>query len=322
MVSRFLRSFLLRSSTRWIVAAACGWGLPSCSGEAARPGDPAPIAVVDDAERAVGLAQPARRVVSLVPSVTETIVALGAGERLVARTDYDTAPELARLPSLGGGLDASIEAVIDLEPDFVVVWDARDDAGLRARLEAAGIPVYAAAIQDTAAVFATVRRLGILLGRESAADSLAGALRDTLDAIAAEVGDQARPRVLFLLDDDPPRIAGPGTFISQLVEVAGGRPAFEDVTGEWPIIALEAIVADSPDVVLVSVIPGEAPALTARAGWRSVPAVREDRVIGLPADLVSRPGPLIGRAARAMRDSLHALAARMAELRGARREPL
>jgi iron complex transport system substrate-binding protein len=268
------------------------------------------IAVVDDAGREIRLTRPARRIVSLVPSATETIVALGASERLIARTDYDRSAELAGLPSLGGGLDPSVEAVVELGPDLVVAWDARDGAGLRARLEAAGIPVYSAAIQDTAALFATLRRLGILLGRESAADSLSRSLRDTLTAIAAESEGGPRPRVLFLLDGDPPRTAGPGTFVSDLIVIAGGEPAYPAVAGEWPVVSLETVVADPPDVVLVPVDEAQPPALEGRVGWRGIPAVREGRVSGLPADLVTRPGPAIGRAARAMRDSLRAIAAR------------
>lgn len=266
-------------------------------------------AVVDDAGREVRLAGPARRVASLVPAVTETILALEAGDRLVARTDYDEAREVAHLPSVGGGLDPGVEALLALRPDLVVVWDARDDAGLRARLEAAGVPVYAAAIEDTTGVFATIARVGVLLGREDASAALAAAIRDSLGTVAAAAAGPPRPRVLFLLEGDPPRTAGVGTFVSQLVGVAGGRHPYPTLPGQWPSVALEAVVADPPDVVVVPVSSGGAPDLAGRPGWRAVPAVRAGRVIGLPADLV-RPGPGIARIARAIGDSLRAVAAR------------
>jgi iron complex transport system substrate-binding protein len=291
--------------------------LGACGNEGPAPGSArddraagVPPAVRDDAGRAIQLDGPARRIVSLVPSVTETIVALGAADRLVARTDFDHAPELAGLPSVGGGLDPSIEALVRLEPDLVVAWNARDDAGLRARLEASGVPVYAAAIEDTAGVFATIERLGVLLERDAAADLVARALRDTLAAIAREAAEGPRPRVLFLLDGAPPRTAGPGTFISEILSVAGGEPAYPALSGDWPAIALETVVANPPDVVLVPIGEGEVPELGARPGWRRVPAVRDGRVVGVPGDLVGRPGPHLGRATRALRDSLRALAAR------------
>jgi iron complex transport system substrate-binding protein len=297
----------------WLAAAlvgACGDGGRPDRGQAPTPGSSAGVVVLDDAGRSIGLARPARRIISLVPSVTETIVALGAADRLVARTDFDLAPEIVELPSVGGGLDPGVEALVDLDPDLVVAWDARDDAGLRARLEAVGIPVYAAAIQDTAGIFATIERLGVLLGRDAAADSLARALRDTLAAVARDAGEGPRPRILFLIDGAPPRTAGPATFVSEILAVAGGEPAYRDVPGDWPAISLEMVVAHPPDAVLVPVGEGEVPALGERPGWRRIPAVREGRVVGVPAELVGRPGPHLGRAARVLRDSLRALSSR------------
>jgi len=288
-----------------LVLGACG--LVACGSGAERPA--AELSVLDDAGRPVRLAAPARRVVSLVPSVTETLVALGAADRLVARTDYDVAPELAHLPNVGGGLDPGVEALVGLAPDLVVAWDARDDAGLRARLEAAGIAVYAAAIEDTAAVFATFRRMGVLTGREAAADSVARALRDTLAAVARDAAGP-RPRALLLLDGAPPRMAGAATFAMEILGVAGAEPAYPAVAGNWPALSVETVVEDPPDVIVLPLGEGESPALAGRPGWRAVPAVREGRVIGIPADLVSRPGPALGLAARALGDSLRALAAR------------
>ncbi|HET6343085.1 MAG TPA: helical backbone metal receptor, partial [Gemmatimonadota bacterium] len=130
----------------------------------------APIELTDDAGRAVRLEAPASRVVSLVPSVTETVVALGEAERLIARTDYDRGPAVDGLPSLGGGLDPSPEALIALGPDLVVGWSSARDGRLRALLETAGIPFYGAAVEDTADVFRTFERVGRLLGVGAAAE--------------------------------------------------------------------------------------------------------------------------------------------------------
>ena len=293
------------------LAGGCGGPEPGAEPETAAAGrESMPIRVVDDAGRAIELSGPALRIVSLVPSVTGTIVALGSADRLVARTRYDLDPALAELPSLGGGLDPSVEGIIDLRPDLVVAWNARDDRVLVPRLTAAGIPVYAAEVQDTTAVFATFDRIGLLLGREAAADSVAGALRDTLAAVAADVPAGARPRALYLIAEDPPRTAGPSTFIGQAIAVAGADHAFPELAEDWPTVSLEAVIARDPDVIVLPVgsgLPGR-DEVSRRAGWRDLQAVRAGRVVEIEADLLARPGPDLGRAARAVRQGLSAVA--------------
>lgn len=291
------------------VAVWVGCGAPGGPGEA---GSAAGIAVVDDAGRSTVLAAPARRVVSLVPSVTETIVALGSVDRLAARTRYDEAPALAHLPSVGGGLDPSVERIVALDPDLVVAWNARDDRTLAPRLEAAGIPVYRAEVQDTAGVFRTIARFGALLGREEAAAGLARSLRDTLAAVAAGSAGRTRPTAFYLIAGEPPRTAGAATFLGELLSIAGARSAFPELREGWPAVSLEAVVARSPDIVVLPSGPGlpDAAALAERPGWRDLAALREGRVVEVPADLVARPGPGIGRAARALARAVDAVAGR------------
>jgi iron complex transport system substrate-binding protein len=264
------------------------------------------IVVVDDAADTLELAAPARRIVSLVPSVTDAIVALGAADRLVARTRYDLDPALAGLPSLGGGLDPSIEGIVALRPDLVIAWNARDDRVLVPRLRAAGIAVYVAEIQDTTAVFGTLERIGAMVGAVDRADSVAGALRDTFAAVAADVPAAPRPTALYLIAEDPPRTAGPGTFIGQAIGIAGALPAFPEISEDWPTVALEAVMARDPDVIVLPVgaaLPAR-DALARRPGWRDLPAVREGRIVEIEADLLARPGPDLGRAARVLREGL------------------
>ena len=311
----------MSSARTALLLAAIALSLPSCgrapadggeasapSGQSAAPGD-TPVQVVDDAGHTLVLHSPARRIVSLVPSVTGTIVSLGASDRLIARTRYDLDPALAALPSLGGGLDPSIEGIVALRPDLVIAWNARDDRVLVPRLRDAGIPVYVAEIQDTTAVFATIERMGIVLGVPAHADSVAGALRDTFAAVAADVPPGRRPTALYLIAEDPPRTAGPATFIGQAIEIAGAVPAFPDLAEDWPTVALEAVMARSPDVIVLPVgadLPAR-DALTGRPGWRDLAAVREDRIVEIDADLLARPGPDLGRAARVLREGFSAI---------------
>lgn len=294
---------------------ALAWGSGACSAGEAPAGEAgeAAVDVIDDAGRPVRLPAPARRVVSLVPAMTESILALGAGGRLVARTRYDEAPELADLPDLGGGLDPSIEALVELAPELVIAWRSPDDRGLRARLEAVGIPVYAVSMHDTSGVFRSLERLGRLLALESRADSVAGAIRDTLAAVARDA-IPARPSVFYMLGGDPPRTAGTETFVTQVIGVAGGRNPFPDLEAGWPAVSLEEVIDRDPDVVLVPVDPDSpVPASLAESpGWKRLRAIRQGRVATLDANLLNRPGPGLGRAARAVRDTLASVLARTA----------
>lgn len=264
------------------------------------------VEAVDDAGRTVRLARPAARVVSIVPAATETLVAIGGGDLLVGRTDFDDA-SLEHLPSVGGGLTPSIEVIASLRPDLVIAWEEAGAARVRPRLESLGIPVFAVATLDTADIFATIDRLGRLTGRDAGANALAATLRRELDAVQRSVSGRETPGVLYMISLDPPMVAGPGLFIGELVEVAGGRNIFADVTTPSPQVSLEEIVRRRPDVVIVPASgEGEKAVehVKAQPGWREL-AASGARFIALPADTLHRPGPGIGAATRRIRDAIH-----------------
>lgn len=274
---------------------------------AAAPADSA-VVVTDDAGREVRLPRPAARIVSLVPSATDVLVALGARPRLAGRTDYDTDPAVAGLPSVGGGIDPSLEALVALRPDLVVTWETAGGGPVRERVEALGIPTYAVEATDTADVFRTIAALGALAGRRPQADSLAASIRAELAAVRASVAGRAPVSVFYVVWHDPPMTAGPGTFVDELVTLAGGRSIFADATEPWPTVALEEVVRRDPAVVIVPA--GEDPALAVERvagapGWREVRALREGRARTVPTLVTNRPGPRLGEAARLLRDALH-----------------
>jgi iron complex transport system substrate-binding protein len=268
----------------------------------------APVAAVDDAGREVRLPRPAARVVSLLPAVTETLLALGAGETLVARTDYDHDPSVAHLPSVGGGLTPSLEVLAALRPDLVVAWEEAGTARVRPRLEELGISVFALRTQDTTDIFNNIRRLGHLTGRDRSADSVALRVRAGLDSVRASVAGLPEPTVLYVVGIDPPLTAGPNTFISQLIGVAGGRTVFPDLRTDWPQISLEEVVRRRPDVLILPVGADEQASLQrlrTAAGWRDLLAGGHTRVHAVPADLLNRPGTTIVESARLLRAGIH-----------------
>ena len=277
----------------------------AAQGRAART-SPA-VRAVDDGGHEVRLAAPARRVVSLVPSGTDIIVALGAVDRLVGRTRYDTGAEVASVPSVGGGLDPSVEALVALRPDLVLLWEGEQRSPLRGQLEAAGIATFGLRTTDTTDVYTALARLGALLGRAAEAERLAAQARAELEAVRRSVAGRTPRRVLYVVGISPPMTAGPQTFVGQLLTLAGGRSVFDDVAQPWPTVAVEEIVRRAPEVVILPIGEESAdPAATLRsaAGWRELAAVREGRLVTVPAELMNRPGPHMGRAARLLRDAL------------------
>lgn len=303
-----------RFSRRLCLAAAAAV-LAACGGDDA-PARPAAgsatastaVQATDDAGQSIRLDRPAARIVSLIPSATDLLVAMGARGQLVGRTDFDKDASLAALPSVGGGLDPSLESLAALRPDLVISFETQGDAALRTRLRELGIPVYGLAAQDTADVFRALANLGTLAGRRPAADSVAASVRAELEAVRRSVAGRPAPSVLYVAWVDPPMIAGPTTFLSELVRLAGGRPVFEDVKQEWPQVSIEEIVSRRPQVVVIPSGAGaefSASALRAAPGWRELVAAPGTRVAEVPVAVVNRPGPRLGEAARALRDAIH-----------------
>jgi iron complex transport system substrate-binding protein len=302
--ARFPRRICLAAAAA--VLAACGGGDAPARPAAASASSS--VQATDDAGQVIRLDRPAARIVSLIPSATDLLVAMGARGQLVGRTDFDKDAALAALPSVGGGLDPSLESLAALRPDLVISFETQGDAALRTRLRELGIPVYGLAAQDTADVFRALANLGTLAGRRPAADSVAASVRGELEAVRRSVAGRPAPSVLYVAWVDPPMIAGPTTFLSELVRLAGGRPIFEDLKQEWPQVSIEEIVSRRPQVVVIPSGAGaefSASALRSAPGWRELVAAPGTRVAEVPVAVVNRPGPRLGEAARALRDAIH-----------------
>lgn len=281
----------------FVLLAAC-----VCSAGCERTDTPAresSIVVTDDAARPVALPRGATRIVSLMPTVTDLIIAMGAADRLIARTDYDVDARIAHLPTIGGGLTPSVEWLAAQKPELVISWPDNPSRSLVARLHAVGVPTYAARTETIEDALRTVRNLGVLLATTSAADSLAQSISRSLDSTRAAVAGLKRVRVAYVLSVDPPTIAGPGTFIDQLIEVAGGENVFADVNQLWPQVNLEEVVRRDPDVIVLARESGENPVtlLASLPGWRDLRAVRAQRVFIVSPDYFNRSGPTMPRAA-------------------------
>lgn len=307
--------FLSAGVRRTILASLATAFLAACAPSAARDAATRPdstaassIEIKDDAGFTVKLAKPAERVIALVPSAMETLIAIGAIKQIVGRTRYDTAPEVADVPSVGGGVDPSVEAVLNLRPDLVISWESDKRQQLRERLLALGVPVFILRTEDTTDIFHGITSIGRLTGHDSSAAAVSASIRATLDSVHRSVSNRPAPSVLYVAYPEPPLTAGPKTFIGQLIALAGGRSIFADATQNWPNISMEEVVRRDPDLLIVPV--GELKTnwlarFRAMQGWRDLRAVRNGKVVVVPADLMSRPSPSIAEASRVLRRAIH-----------------
>jgi iron complex transport system substrate-binding protein len=243
----------------------------------------------------------ARRVVALAPSLTDIVVALGRADRLVGVTRYDDAPEVARLPRVGGFLDPSPEAVLALRPDLVL-WIT--DAGAIAPVEkiaALGIPVLALPVVGVADVLAAARVVGAALGDAPSGDRLAA----RLEADVGQVRERARGlkpvRVLFVVGREPLVVAGPGSYPDELLRLLGAANVAQGAR-PWPVYPVERAVADDPEVVIDGAVLEPKEGL---ARLSAIPAVRRGHVVRLQDDGALRPGPRLTRALDELFRALH-----------------
>ncbi len=242
-----------------------------------------------------------RRVVSLAPSLTDVVVALGRSSLLVGVTRYDDAPEVRGLPRVGGFLDPSPEAVLAVKPDLALwMTDAAAWPAMR-RIAELGVPVLALPIIGVADTLEAVRRVGAALGDAPAGEKLARSLAEGVERVRRRAAEQPRVRVLFLAGHEPLVVAGPGSFPDELLRIAGGVNV---ATGDrpWPVYSLEKAVADDPALVVDAAVAEPAEGIRRLA---AIPAVRAGRVVRLPDDDALRPGPRLVRALGELLRALH-----------------
>ncbi len=274
-----------------------------------------PLEVVDGFGRRVKVARPPLRIVSLAPSNTEMLFAVGAGDRVVGRTTVCSyPPEAAAIPAVGGMTPKTInlEALVAIRPDLILATCGVQEP-LMAPLERLGLPVVAIDADDFEGVARNLRLVGALSDHAAEGDRLATRFLDRVAAVRQRVAARTtpRPRVFYLLGEDPLMTAGPQTFIGRMIELAGGVNVFGDVTARYPRPSEEELLARAPEVILTAIGAmsagdgGEAARrdrIAARPGWGQIPAIRDRRIAFLVEDEVLRPGPRLA-------DGLEAVAA-------------
>ncbi len=264
---------------------------------------PTPV-LHDDFGAPVLIGTPPRRIVSLNPTTTEILFTIGAGSRVVGRTQYDLFPDSAALvPNLGPGLRPNVEAIMGARPDLVLLYASTDNKPAADRLAKAGVTVVSFKIDRIEHFERVTRLLGRITGDSARAYAVVDSVAATLARVRAATAGLPRPTVFIHGWDKPVIAITGGSFMTQLLDIAGARNIYDSIPGPSSTVTLEDVVQRDPQYVLAH--PTEADRMRRSAAWRAVRAVREGRVLVYDSNLVARPSVQLGAAAASFAELLH-----------------
>ncbi len=259
---------------------------------------------VDDFGDTIRFATTPTRIASLNPTTTEILFAIGAGGRLVGRTTYDHWPDSAKfVTDLGAGIQPNVEAILAVKPDLVLLYASADNRAAAVKLREAGITTAGFKVDRIEQFDALTRLLGRIVGDSARGGMVADTVRRTLDSVRALVRGRPRPSVVIPAWDSPLLVIGGGSFMSQLVAIAGGRNVYDSLNAPSPGVAFEDIVRKDPDFVLAG--PESAGRLKAQSKWRALRAVRAGRFLVFDTAVVLRPAVRLGEGALSLARLLH-----------------
>jgi cobalamin transport system substrate-binding protein len=258
-----------------------------------------PVTLKDGSGREVKIGSPAKRIISLAPSNTEILYAIQAGDKLVGRDDFSNFPaEVSSVPLVGGSMgNYNFEQIASLKPDLVLASSLNTPEQVKT-LEELGLTVYLLPNPvDLEGLFQNLATVGTLTGNDSQAGELVKSLKSRVSAVEEKISSvTTQPVVYYELDGtDPtqPWTTGSGTFLANLIGMAGGKNAGDELTGDFAQISLEALLAKNPDLIILgdSNYGMDAKQVASRVGWNGLKAVQDGHVYPFDDDLVSRPGP-------------------------------
>jgi cobalamin transport system substrate-binding protein len=265
-----------------------------------------PTSVTDFQNRSVAIATRPERIVSIGPSNTEFLFALGAGDRVVGDDDFSDQPAAAKAKPHVGGVKVNLEQVAALRPDLIVTVKFSDGT-----LEALTKTTASVLVVDPQGL-GDVARTATLLGKAVGADGakLASDVQARVDAVKAKTATAVKPKVFHEIDaSDPAKLysVGPGSFIDDLITVAGGTNVLAAAKTAYPTVSGEEVIRANPEVIVLAdaAYGTTVDSVAARPGWAAIDAVKNKKVFPVPGDLFSRPGPRVGEAAEAYAKLLH-----------------
>lgn len=306
-----------RSLVLWGLLALLIIALVGCAGakapEASESGGaavPEPISVVDDAGRTVEVVKNPQRLISLAPSNTEILFALGLGDKVVGVTDFCDYPEEAKaIEQVGTYFEPNIEIIFSLSPDLVLA--ITDLPEVIAKLEELGVPALILDPSDLEGILADIQLVGKATGAEREAEALVSEMRERIAVVTEKAGEvKERPRVFCEIDaTDPskPWTTGPSSFMDAMIRLSGGTNVAADAESPWPQLSAEEIIAKDPEIIILADYKYgvTAESVRERPGWEVITAVKEGTICDIDDDLISRPGPRIVDGLEAVAKIIH-----------------
>jgi iron complex transport system substrate-binding protein len=289
-----------------LTLSACG-GATSVSPSPSVAVTPFPVTLTDFQNRSVAVAKRPERLVSIGPSITSFLFALGAGPRVVGVDDFSDEPAEATSREKVGGIKVNFEKVVALKPDLV--FSVKFSDGTIEKLQAASLVVLVVDPQSISDVARTATLLGKAVGSDG--DALAGSIQRQVDGVRAKTATAtSRPRVYHEIDaSDPTKIftVGPGSYIADLIDIAGGVNIAARTASAYPQLSAEEILKSDPEVIVLAAAEYSAkpPQVAARQGWSMIAAVKNGRIVTIEPNLINRPGPRVGEAAEAYARLVH-----------------
>lgn len=282
-----------------VALAYTAWAYTACVSKTAAPAGTRPF--IDEIGRTILVKPEPQRIVSLAPSITETLFALGLADRIVGVTSYcDYPPEAAAKEKVGDTQRPSIERIIALKTDLVIASTASQLQQFVHYLEEVGTPVYVSDPRGVDGVLESITKIGELTGTTTRAHELTSELHGRLEKVQSRLSGAERPRVLCILASNPLITIGAKSFITDLINRAGGRSISEDLLGDYPQYSLETAVAKRPELIFLETGEADLP-----ARLKETPAGRSGRVFHIDENLLMRPGPRIVDGLEEMARKLH-----------------
>ena len=282
------------------VAALGLIAIAACDRSAARP----LASITDDFGDTIRVRAAPSRIVSLNPTTTEMLFAMGAGPRLVGRTHWDLYPDSVRLvPDLGTGIRPNVEAVLGSHPDLVVLYASADNRAAAQQLRKTGVNTVSLKIDLIRDFERASRILGLVLRDSARAQMVSDSVLRTIERVRASTRDLPRPTVFWHIWDAPLITIGRGSYMNELIDIAGGRNVYGDIDAPSPPVSIEDVLRRDPQYIITG--PEGATKIRADKRWAAAPAVRAGRILVVDTAVVGRPGVRLGEAAVALARALH-----------------
>ena len=264
----------------------------------------APATFTDDFGDAISVGVPPKRIVSLNPATTDLMFALGAGKRLVGRTHWDFYPDSAQLvPDMGTGLRPNVEAVLGAHPDLVLLYASNDNRTAAAEFRAAGVKTLSLKIDHIADFYRAAEMIGRIIGDSARGVAVSDSVKKTLDRVRLATSKLDKPKMFWHIWDSPLITIGKGSYMNELVEIAGAQNIYGEMNEPSPTVSIEDVLKRDPEFIVTG--PEGKTKIAADPNWKASRAVKNGKILVADTSLVGRPSVRLGEAAVHLANLFH-----------------